>query len=503
MNKISHTNTQFYKIIEKNADGIIIVNGKGIVRFTNPAAEILFDRPAEELLGQLFGFPVVAAERTELDIVHRSKRELIVEMRVVEIVWEDENAYLVSLRDITQHKKTEKSLRKHKADLQETLRALRSHEEELRIQNVDLRIARQESEILRRKYQRLFDFAPIGYLTLDSDTHIKEINLTGAQMLGYERHQLIGTSLFHLVTFDSREILKTHIWSVFKGIYTTVKVTFEGQNKRTFPVMLQSVAVEDESQGSDPLCLTAAIDITQRLKVEEALQKAHDELDKRVKERTAELARLYKQTQQDAETKAMLLKEVNHRVKNNLSAIIGLLYTEQSHQRIVDEVTYQAVMDDLITRIEGLAAVHDLLSASEWTPLRLDELAAQIIDAALQTLPPDRMVTVEVSPTHIRVLPRQANSLALVINELATNTAKYALKEGSHAHIFVQITDEDDTVTFTFHDDGPGYPPPILRQEGFSVGLDLVQRITRQDLGGEVTFNNSIGAMTIIRFPAP
>ena len=503
MNEISHTNTQFYKIIEKNADGIIIVNAKGIVRFVNPAAEILFDRPAQELLGEFFGFPVVAAERTELDIVHRSKKEVIGEMRVVEIVWEDENAYLVSLRDITKHKQIEKSLRQHKADLQEMLATLRSQEKELRIQNVDLRIARQESEIVRRKYQRLFDFAPIGYLTLDRDTHIREVNLTGAQMLGYGRDLLVGTPLLTCVTPDSREILEAHVQGVFRGIYATIKVTFESQNKRTFPVILQSVAVEGESLEAEPLCLTAAMDITQRMQVEEALQKAHDELDKRVKERTAELAKLYKQTQQDAETKAILLKEVNHRVKNNLSAIIGLLYTEQSHQRIVDEVTYQAVMDDLITRIEGLAAVHDLLSASGWTPLRLDELAVQIIDAALQTLPPDRMITVDVSPTHIRVLPRQANSLALVINELATNTAKYALKEGSHAHIFVQITDEDDTVTFTFQDDGPGYPPPILQREGFSVGLDLVQRITRQDLGGEVTFSNSFGAMTIIRFHAP
>ncbi|MCB9099485.1 MAG: PAS domain S-box protein [Anaerolineales bacterium] len=502
MNKNSHTNTQLYKIIEKNADGIIIVNGKGIVRFANPAAEILFDRPAQELLGELFGFPIVAADRTEIDIVHHSKREVIVEMRVVDIVWEDENAYLVSLRDITRHKQTEKSLREHEAGMQETLHALRVHQKELRIQNEDLTIARQESEILRRKYQRLFDFAPIGYLTLDRDSLIREINLTGAGLLGYERDHLIGKPLLLYVTVNSREILVAHLQGVFKGSNATVEVTFEGQNQRIFPVMLHSVAIEDQNRAANPLCLTAAMDITQRLQVQEALQKAHDELDKRVKERTAELAQLYRQTQQDAETKAILLKEVNHRVKNNLSAIIGLLYTEQSHHRIVDEVTYHAVMDDLITRIEGLAAVHDLLSASGWTPLRLDELTAQIIDAALQTLPPDRMITVEVSPTQIHVLPRQANNLALVINELTTNTAKYALEEGSQSHILVQIRDEDNGVTLTFQDDGPGYPPPILRREGFSVGLDLVQRITRQDLGGEVTFQNSGGAVTIIHFPA-
>jgi PAS domain S-box-containing protein len=56
-------------MIEKDADGILIVDSKGVVRFVNPAAEVLFSCKAEEFLGQLFGFPVVSGETTELDIV--------------------------------------------------------------------------------------------------------------------------------------------------------------------------------------------------------------------------------------------------------------------------------------------------------------------------------------------------------------------------------------------------------------------------------------------------
>ena len=94
----------FHKIITKNADGMIVVNNRGIVRFVNPAAEVLFERKAEELLGKEFGFPVVGGETTEVDIIRRGGKTCVAEMRVVETEWEGEVAYLASLRDITEHK---------------------------------------------------------------------------------------------------------------------------------------------------------------------------------------------------------------------------------------------------------------------------------------------------------------------------------------------------------------------------------------------------------------
>ena len=70
-------------------------------------------------------------------------------------------------------------------------------------------------------------------------------------------------------------------------------------------------------------------------------------------------------------------------------------------------------MQDLITRVQGLSTVHTLLSAAEWAPLSLSELARQIIASALQILPPDQWVSIEVSPSAVRVTPQQANNLAL------------------------------------------------------------------------------------------
>jgi two-component sensor histidine kinase len=213
-----------------------------------------------------------------------------------------------------------------------------------------------------------------------------------------------------------------------------------------------------------------------------------------------ENARLYEQTRQDAETKAMLLREVNHRVKNNLAAIIGLLYAEQHHAQVKDQDTYQMIMQDLISRIHGLATAHHLLSEAEWSPLPLTSLIQQVIDSALRTLPPDKYIFVDIQPSTVYVTPKQANDLALIINELATNTIKYALLEQPMAHISVSATQDEDLVQLEFEDDGPGYPEGVLNAQGYNVGLYLVQTITSKGLGGQVTLRNNHGAVTTVYF---
>ncbi|HMF88073.1 MAG TPA: ATP-binding protein [Gemmatimonadaceae bacterium] len=95
-------------IIERLPDGVVIVDGHGVIRFANPAAERLFDRSVEDLVGTSFGFPVVVGETTEIDIVQRGGGGVVfAELRVVETDWEDEQVQLVSLRDITDRKQAE------------------------------------------------------------------------------------------------------------------------------------------------------------------------------------------------------------------------------------------------------------------------------------------------------------------------------------------------------------------------------------------------------------
>lgn len=217
-----------------------------------------------------------------------------------------------------------------------------------------------------------------------------------------------------------------------------------------------------------------------------------------------ENAQLYEQAQRDAETKAMLLREVNHRVKNNLAAIIGLLYAERRHAGMENQATYQAIMKNLINRVQGLATVHSLLSASGWSPLPLTDVATQVIHSSLKTLLPDKRLQVNVAASPVRVSAKQANSLALVINELATNTVKHGIGRRDTVRIDVSASVDHEVdpsaVCFQFRDDGPGYPAEVLQIKQHSVGLYLIQAIVQTDLQGELSLENDGGAVTTIRF---
>jgi len=104
----------FHNVVDKSADGAIVVDRKGVVRFVNPAGKRLVTEPkAKQLLsiGELFGRPIVAGDVMEVEIIRGDGEIGIAEMRVVDTEWEGGNAYLVSLRDITERKRAEEKLR--------------------------------------------------------------------------------------------------------------------------------------------------------------------------------------------------------------------------------------------------------------------------------------------------------------------------------------------------------------------------------------------------------
>ncbi|MBN1180526.1 MAG: GAF domain-containing protein [Anaerolineae bacterium] len=211
-------------------------------------------------------------------------------------------------------------------------------------------------------------------------------------------------------------------------------------------------------------------------------------------------ARLYEQAQRDAETKTLLLHEANHRVKNILTAIVGLLYAEKRHAGVENQETYQVILADLISRVQGLAAVHSMLTASQWQPLLLSDMASRIIHTVLHTLPQEAQVSVNVSPSPTCVTPDQARHLTMVLTELTTNAVKHRLPEQGTVDITVDIDGEGDTVTLTFKDNGPGYPEPVARLEQHNVGFNLIKNIVSRNLGGTLSLSNQHGAVASIRF---
>jgi len=100
-----------HMMIDQNADGILIIDNKGIIRFANNAAELLFGRPKEELVGETFGFAAVKDKIIEIEVIQKGGKAVTAEMRTVEIKWEDEMVCLASLRDITERKEMEEKLK--------------------------------------------------------------------------------------------------------------------------------------------------------------------------------------------------------------------------------------------------------------------------------------------------------------------------------------------------------------------------------------------------------
>lgn len=94
-------------VVERSADGMVIVDKEGIVRYVNPAAEVIFDRRAAEMLGRPFGFPVAPNKALELRIPLRHGGEKTAEMKVTELEWKNYSACLASIRDITVLKRLE------------------------------------------------------------------------------------------------------------------------------------------------------------------------------------------------------------------------------------------------------------------------------------------------------------------------------------------------------------------------------------------------------------
>ena len=104
--RLSASETRFRRIIERNADAIVVLDPGGEVRFVNRTAEALLGKPADELLGQAFEFVATPGRTSEVIVAQGDGGGQVAEMRVSEIHWDQEPALLASLRDVTEHKRT-------------------------------------------------------------------------------------------------------------------------------------------------------------------------------------------------------------------------------------------------------------------------------------------------------------------------------------------------------------------------------------------------------------
>ena len=241
-------------IMDRLPDGITIVDATGIICFANGAAEQLFGRGVNDLVGRELGFPVVAGDSVEVDIVRPAAPPITAELRVVETDWDGESALLVSLRDVSDRKRAEErvaQLNRERAARSEAEAASHAKSEFLALMSHELRTPL--NAVIG--YAELLQLGIGGPLSDDQQRHVTRIQMSGRHLLGLVNEVLdlarveSGRLTLHLGVGGGRRVIDAAIALVHpiaerNGIELMSKtsdiddVSFEGDEDRVRQILV-------------------------------------------------------------------------------------------------------------------------------------------------------------------------------------------------------------------------------------------------------------------------
>ena len=215
-----------------------------------------------------------------------------------------------------------------------------------------------------------------------------------------------------------------------------------------------------------------------------------------------ENAALYEEAQRGLATKSVLLSELHHRVKNNLQTVASLLSLGLRHAKAPEA---RQVLEESRTRIQSIAAVHDLLSQDDVGLTTVAEVARKVVEIAeVQAATPNKRIRFTIEGERIRLATQQATTLAIALNELLTNTLQHAFAGRAEGNVAITYHLMGLFVELEVRDDGVGLRPDFdpVRHKG--LGLSIVDTLTQQDLRGMLALRPnpaSGGAVVTLRFP--
>ena len=284
------------------------------------------------------------------------------------------------------------------AEAQRLVHELQVHQIELEMQNEELRRTQGELQASRDKYVDLYDLAPVGYFTLDERGLILDANLTAATLLRAPRGRLIGRLLTHFIVKVDQDIYYFHRRELFEtGAPQACDVRLLRGDGSRFYARMEAIVAE----GADgaPACRVTVSDVSKRVQADEQVKSALAE-------------------------KEVLLREVHHRVKNNLRVLINLIDLQikkaQEPQALQALAAFQGQIRAIAMVYEKLYQVQDLGRVD------FGEYLKELVTHLRRALTSGQDIALRIEAEDVFINVNVAIPCGLMVNELVTNALKHA-----------------------------------------------------------------------------
>ncbi|HEX7468299.1 MAG TPA: histidine kinase dimerization/phosphoacceptor domain -containing protein, partial [Methanobacterium sp.] len=322
-----------------------------------------------------------------------------------------------------------------------------------------------------RRYRNIFENVQDIFYQTDLKGNIIEISPSIERYSGYKPTELINKSVetFYLNSEDRKYLIK----EIEKnGEVADYEIILKTKNNHLLYVSTNAHLLFDTSKN--PIGIEGSLrDITERKNIEIQLKNSLTE-------------------------KEMLLKEIHHRVKNNLMIISSLLNLQSGY---IEDKASQNIFKESENRARSMALIHERLYQS--TDLKRIDFGDYITSLATElfhTYVSERnLIELKINVEDILLDINTSIPLGLIVNELITNSLKHAFPNGMKGKINIDFYLKNDHFEFTVKDDGIGFPEDIDFQNTNSLGLQIVNSLTEQ-IDGEIKLNKSNGTEFKITF---
>ncbi len=367
-----------------------------------------------------------------------------------------------------------------------------------------------EEEIHRLNEDRkiLVDNVPAMIWYKDTRNNIIRVNPAAAGSFGAPANAIEGKSVYDLFPEtaeryyqDDLEVIRSGIPKF--GIIEPMKTT----NGRNLWVRTEKIPLKDE-RGKITGILVFTVDITNLKLVEEELIKRSD----RIGAANIELAAASEELRQNEARlteslgeKEILLSEIHHRVKNNLTAFISLLSLEGSTE---ETPAGRSLKKDLQNRARSMALIHETLyRTGKFTNVDMQVYLTTLVGQIAGSYSGSEAVRTVINARGVILDIARATPAGLIINELVTNSFKYAFPKEfdcmatrkEPCTIRIMLTFEDGIYVLTVADNGIGLPPQLDPLVTKSLGLKLVNFLARHQLRAEINVRTGKGTEFIFQ----